>query len=230
MNTYGLTTVLTASLRLQPCATYHIRIVIADVGDNNYDSAVLLEAGSFELGGSVSLQSNGPDTATNSIIYEGCENGGFRVTRGADSDPSLAQTIAYRFGANSEAREGVDFINPGGSLTIPAGQTFVDVPIRAIADGVEEGPESIWVILDIPCACYSDSVMITLREPAPLSLTLADAYYCPDQTVVLSPTVSGGSPPYQFNWNTGDSVANPHPSADPCPPAFAVSVTSMPAA
>ncbi len=217
----GLTVVLTAQLRLIPCETYHIRLVIADVGDPSYDSAVLLEAGSFDLGGSVSLQSNAADTTN--TLYEGCDSGGFRIVRGSDSDPNTAQTIAYRFGASSTATEGVDFINPGGVATIPAGEFFVDVNLTTIADGITEGDETIWVILDIPCACYTDSILVTLAEPAPLAVLLAEAYYCPDQMATLNPLVEGGSPPYTYSWSTGDTLAMPSLSP-PLPPSIQVTV------
>lgn len=219
----GLTVVLTARLSLIPCETYHIRLVIADVGDEAYDSAVLLEAGSFDLGGSVSLQSNTADTLNN-YIYEGCNSGGFRLVRGTDSDPNTPQTIAYRFSEYSTATEGIDFINPGGSATIPAGEMYVDIDIVTIADGIEEGPETIWVVLNIPCACYTDSVLITLAEPEPLEILLQEAYYCPDQTATLNPQVQGGSMPYTYQWNTGDTTAMPT-MTPPLPPRIEVNVT-----
>ncbi|MFY0632107.1 MAG: choice-of-anchor L domain-containing protein, partial [Flavobacteriaceae bacterium] len=46
----GRTVVLTATATVVPNATYHIKLVIADAGDNAFDSAVFLEAGSFNLG------------------------------------------------------------------------------------------------------------------------------------------------------------------------------------
>ena len=219
----GLTSVLTATLKLIPCETYHIRLVIADVGDSDYDSAVLLEAGSFDLGGSVSLNANGADTV-NQFIYEGCNNGGFRVSRGSDSNINREQTINYRFGENSEAQVGVDFVNPGGSVVIPAGESFVDVNIETIPDAEGEGPESIWILLDIPCACYTDSIMVTLVEPEPLSVELPEAYYCPDQMATLSPVVSGGSPPYTYQWSTGNTEQNPT-LAPPLPATIDVLIT-----
>ncbi len=219
----GLTVVLTARLSLIPCETYHIRLVIADVGDEAYDSAVLLEAGSFDLGGSVSLQSNAADTLNN-YIYEGCDSGGFRVVRGTDSDPNTPQTVSYRFSEYSTATEGVDFLNPGGSITIPAGENYADVDIVTIADGIAEGEETIWVILDIPCACYTDSVLVILAEPEPLEVLLAEAYYCPDETATLNPQVQGGSPPYTYQWSTGDTAAMPTMSP-PLPPSIQVAVT-----
>ena len=43
----GFTTVLTALAVITPCQTYHLKIVIADAGDPQYDSGVFLEEGSM---------------------------------------------------------------------------------------------------------------------------------------------------------------------------------------
>src|SRR5690606_27575760 len=49
----GRTVPLTAYSEVQSGETYHIRLMIADASDTNYDSAVFLEAGSFSLGGTL---------------------------------------------------------------------------------------------------------------------------------------------------------------------------------
>ena len=41
----GLTTVLTAIARVNPCDTYHLKLGVADVGDGNYDSGVFIAGG-----------------------------------------------------------------------------------------------------------------------------------------------------------------------------------------
>src|SRR5690606_139221 len=46
----GRTTPLTAFSEVIAGETYHIRLLVADSGDERYDSAVFLEAGSFDLG------------------------------------------------------------------------------------------------------------------------------------------------------------------------------------
>ena len=43
----GYTDGLTAQLSVIPCSTYHIKIIIADAGDEVYDSGIFLGAGSF---------------------------------------------------------------------------------------------------------------------------------------------------------------------------------------
>jgi gliding motility-associated-like protein len=47
----GFTTVLTANSDVQCGQTYHIKLAIANVGDNNYDSAVFIEGASFSSTG-----------------------------------------------------------------------------------------------------------------------------------------------------------------------------------
>ncbi|MGB6083295.1 choice-of-anchor L domain-containing protein [Moheibacter sp.] len=49
----GRTTPLTAYSEVIPGETYHIRLIVTDAGDHQYDSAVFLEAGSFSLGGTI---------------------------------------------------------------------------------------------------------------------------------------------------------------------------------
>jgi hypothetical protein len=44
----GFTTPLTASIKVVPCQTYHLKMAIADVGDGRYDSGVFIEAGSID--------------------------------------------------------------------------------------------------------------------------------------------------------------------------------------
>ncbi|RSK40764.1 gliding motility-associated C-terminal domain-containing protein [Mangrovimonas spongiae] len=58
-NFNGRTTVLTASASIQPNVQYHIKLVIADQSDENYDSAVFIEGNSFNA--TVDL---GPDIVT----------------------------------------------------------------------------------------------------------------------------------------------------------------------
>ena len=204
----GQTVVLTASVDLQLCETYHIRLLVGDVADGDLDSAVFLEAGSFDLGGSVSLAGEGGDS-TLTTIFEGCATTNFRVQRGPESNPARDQTIAYRIGNNSTATEGTDFTAGSGLVTIPAGADFAEIPIVAFSDGITEGPESAWLYLDIPCACYTDSIELTIDEPAPLVVGLEEAFYCPGEPATLRPEVSGGAPPLSYQWSFGSTDSTP---------------------
>ncbi|WP_304504277.1 T9SS type B sorting domain-containing protein [Aestuariivivens sp. NBU2969] len=57
----GRTKVLTAKANVEPDKTYEIKIVVADQGDAIWDSAIFLEAGSFNIGGNL-----GPDRTVRS--------------------------------------------------------------------------------------------------------------------------------------------------------------------
>lgn len=67
-NFNGRTTIMSATANIIPNVTYHIKLIIADQTDENYDSAVFIQGNSFNA--SVDL---GPDTTTcaESIILDG---------------------------------------------------------------------------------------------------------------------------------------------------------------
>ena len=52
----GFTTVLTANYKVIPNQVYHIKLAIADVGDDILDSGVFLEAGSFQSTGQIVVE------------------------------------------------------------------------------------------------------------------------------------------------------------------------------
>ncbi len=63
----GRTTPLVAYSQVIPGETYHIRLLIADAGDRAYDSAVFIEAGSFNLGSTI-IDENGVDIGDNLMV------------------------------------------------------------------------------------------------------------------------------------------------------------------
>lgn len=63
----GRTIPLTAFSEVTPGETYHIRLLVADAGDDQYDSAVFLEAGSFNLGSTI-VDENGLDIGDNLMV------------------------------------------------------------------------------------------------------------------------------------------------------------------
>ncbi|SDS00496.1 gliding motility-associated C-terminal domain-containing protein [Winogradskyella sediminis] len=68
INFNGQTAILTATANVEPNTAYHVKLVIADEQNYRYDSAVFLEAGSFELSSDL-----GPNllVATNNALCEG---------------------------------------------------------------------------------------------------------------------------------------------------------------
>src|SRR5699024_10070198 len=83
LNMHGYTVKMTAESEVVPGHTYHIKLAIADRGDTAFDSAVFLEAGSFDLG-SIDLgldltpdNGNAPCSNEPVILDSGIEPGDF---------------------------------------------------------------------------------------------------------------------------------------------------------
>ncbi len=203
----GFTKVLTATLELIPCETYRIRMVIGDVKDNVFDSAVFLEAGSFNLGTRIEVSAAGGGAGSPQIVSEGCEAFYlFERESGAPLDNPI--TVNYHLSGESTALPGADFVDFPLTVTIPAGETSVMLPVATLNDEDTEPGESITVVLDVPCQCYADSATLTIVEPIPVLVDLPDIYVCEGATVPHSPVVSGGNPPYTYLWSTGQTLEN----------------------
>lgn len=196
----GFTEKLTAVLKLTPCETYHIRLVVADVGDNFYDSAVFLEANSFNIGGAVNLSAVTPDTS-DLIVYEGCPNAYFEFQRVQTEYINFPINVDFSVSDLSVAISGVDFMPLPTSITIPAGQLSFNLPIIVINDEEAEPIENLVLELDIPCACYSDTASLFLQDPPDLVLELPDIPICENNSALVEPAVSGGIPPYTYLWS-----------------------------
>ncbi len=209
----GFTKVLSASLKLYPCETYHIRFVISDVNDYWYDSAVFLEAGSFNLGGEVRLSTQAlPDTPY--ILEEGCDEGIFVFERADPATIDIPLTVRFKVSSLSQAVEGMDFDSLPDFITIPAQQMTTKLPVRLINDYQLEQPEQLMLELDIPCACYTGIAELTIIDPPPLEVDFPDQTICNGESTRISPLISNGTPPFLFEWEDGstDSVLQVAPN------------------
>jgi gliding motility-associated-like protein len=198
----GFTQVLTASLKLYPCEVYHIRLVVADVGDSFYDSAVFLEAESFNIGGEVMLSANIGSTNIEPAL-EGCNDAFFQFERSDTEQLDFPLTVKYFVTDEGSATEGVDFVPLSGSITIPAGSPSVQLPVNVINDGIDEPIEDIQIKLDIPCACYTDSARMYIHDSPPVSIMLPDISVCENSTNQAQPTISSGTAPFSYQWSDG---------------------------
>lgn len=202
----GFTTVLTAELRLQPCESYHIRLVVGDVADAFFDSAVFLEAGSFNLGGEIAVTTIG-ETAGPGQIFEGCEDAAFRFSRSADSPLDRPLMVDYLISPASTATPGLDYEPFSGTITIPEGDLYADLPVNSLPDLEMEDEELIRLVLNIPCACYADSADLVIVPAPELSVALSDVYTCPGEATTMVAEPSGGVAPYEYQWQGGGTTA-----------------------
>lgn len=200
----GYTKVMTATLKLKPCETYHLRLMISDVNDGQFDSAVFLEAESFNIGGSINLAVG--DGVQEDTITEGCDEGQFMVSRKDPTQTTLPLTIGIRVAGASQAKAGVDFKPLPSSVTIPSGKVSTTIKIESILDMVNEDLEDIILELDFPCSCITDTARLYIEDPPPLSTGLKTIESCIGDTVILKMEPTGGIPPYRIRWSNGDTL------------------------
>lgn len=197
----GFTRPLTAVLRLIPCQTYRIRLLVADVSDGKFDSAVFLEAESFNIGGGAKLNGSSADEAQ--IIEEGCDNGYFRLNRLNVDNLNQPLIVKIKVANDSKAKEGVDFERLPKEITIPENKTFVDLPISTILDNDDEALEELILQLDFPCACIADTARLFIKDVSKLRNGLKNVTFCLGDTLTINVNPIGGVPPYSYVWGNG---------------------------
>ena len=194
----GRTTVLTATHAVTSCQTYHIKIVVADVNDQKWDSGVLLQAKSF-TSNEVEISSHiGAISGDADNMYEGCEGSFIRFQRATGADNSQPFTFPVEIAGT--AINGADFIytDAGGTIigdgtfpnsaTLGAGVDYVDYYYKAQSDGFIEGNETIIFRVNNSCPC----------DPTPTYLektvTIIDVPQIQASTVSVIQCVSAGNP------------------------------------
>ncbi|MCB9285012.1 MAG: choice-of-anchor L domain-containing protein [Lewinellaceae bacterium] len=193
----GFTVVLTAVANVIPCETYHIKLAIGDAGDAVFDSAVFLEANSFDAGGDAEVTANVPFTGT-TTAYEGCTSAFFFFQR---SGGNINMPLVINFTISGTATPGVDYSTLPTSVTIPAGQTFFMLPVNIIDDLIAEGTETIKITLFNPCSCTTSMAVLNIVDPPPVDVQITGGVVCQGLPIVIQPTITGGVQPMTYSWN-----------------------------
>ncbi|MEQ8707100.1 MAG: choice-of-anchor L domain-containing protein [Phaeodactylibacter sp.] len=201
----GFTKVLTAIANVQECETYTIRLLVGDVGDGIYDSAVFLEANSFAAGGTATGEAFSPTTNSN-ITYEACSDGYFTLNVGGDL--STTRTVNLIVSPNSTATPGVDYAGFPLSVTAFPGQSEIQIPIDVFQDNLVEGQESIILEIENSCSCINGTIELIIQDSPPLDVTVPPVEVCPGEPASLAATVSGGLPGFSYAWSNGSPGSN----------------------
>ena len=203
----GFTTVLRAEAAVTCGETYHIKLAIGDAGDSGYNSAVFLQAGSFQSNVLPNLTAstlNGDGTAA-----EGCLGGHFTIYRPAGAD----STYSVEFFFTGTAISGVDFNPLTSPAIIPAGQDSVVLPFQAFEDGIAEGVETAIMNVFVVNACgdtLTNSVVLAILDYTPMVINSPTSVLlqCDQDSVPLFASVSGGFGNTTMFW--GDSLYSDH--------------------
>lgn len=178
----GFTDVFTAEAVVVPCQEYTIKLVIADVSDDAFDSGVFLEAKSFGTG-SLDVEVN--TVSADGTVTEGCTEGAIRISL----PNALQQNYPLDYTVWGTATNGTDIQTIPANLFIPSGQTEIVIPIIALEDNLAEGSE--FIALDIQRdPCNRDTVYVYLRDNGLLPPNLRpDTTICQGAVLELDATV-----------------------------------------
>lgn len=209
----GYTRKITVRANLQTCKTYHIKLKIADVADGIFDSAVFLKAGSFNAGSNASVQWVVDGVANAEEAYENCNNVSlvFRRVGG-----NLGAPLTVNYTVSGTAASGADYNGIPASVTIPAGQQQVIIPVNILADALPENPETIRVMLANLCNCSRPEEVLTILDVLPMQATVANVTICDPGSATIGVNVQGGAGPFTYEWSDGqsDPVITPDVSTD----------------
>jgi gliding motility-associated-like protein len=194
----GFTKVLTATHSVTPCQTYHIKLAIADVGDEIYDSGVFLEANSFSAGGAIVHTGYSNSTMGNHAIVN-CTNGYFGFI--LPSPATSPVTINYTIGGT--ATNGVNYTTIPSSVTIPTGQDSAGVIIHPVSG---TGTQTVIIGVTNGCSTSYDTIYI-MANPALTVNATGTTTICPGGSTTLSALASGGQTitPYTYSWSNGSN-------------------------
>lgn len=191
----GITRGLSAQATVQPCQSYHLKLIVADASDKKYDSGVFIAKVKSNPVTMQLITANGADS-----LIEGCNNGVVRFTRQSVTN----QPLALQYFLQGTATNGADYEAIGDpspsapkTITIPANHAYVDQPITTIADGTPEGLETILFILGNPFCpdTGSDTLVVKLADEMHAAAAPASSMICSGGQVQL--TASGGT---QYSW------------------------------
>ncbi len=188
---------------LVPCETYHIKLIVGDANDQIFDTAVFLEANSFDAGGEFAIDAQVPGTSGNTAV-EGCQDGLFIFQRiSLDLDEPL--TISFTVGGTATA--GDDYVPFVTTITIPAGENIYLLPVEILSDLLVEGAETITIELpEDACSCLGQTAEIIIEDYLELEIETEDVNVCGVVNSTLAPIVTGGAPIYTYQWSNNQTT------------------------
>ncbi len=210
----GFTTVLTAKVAVIPCDTYHLKLAVADAGDDILDSGVFIEKGSLSSR-DITLSTRTNSSFFSSIV-ESCLDGSFEFVRRGD----ISDSLIIHFDIAGSATNGIDYNMIPDSIIFLPNDSISVIDIKLIDDTIIDDNEDIKVYLIATCTGLPyDSAVLKVKEPFSPDIALPDSVICIGDSIMLN---NINDTLFNYSWQPNTSI-----DCDTCaaPVAFPVSTT-----
>lgn len=204
-NMDGFTTVLTAEAAVIPCQTYHLKMAVANVGDQLLPSAVFLEANSLTSNAIEYEFVNAANPGHLDELYEGC------MATVTLSRPQVKYTdTQVQIEYSGTASNGGDFPQINPILAFPAGQNSITLSLQPYMDGETEGIETAKLVFSASDGCErADSVEFHIIDTEPLRAFINhDTIDSRTSSVWIYDSIIGGMPNRTARWFPLDDPSN----------------------
>ena len=204
----GLTTVLQVVAAVSPCDTYHLKLAIADAGDDAFDSGVFIEGGSLTSATTTAVTATG----TSGLPYciRGCAPGNFVFTTPVAQDTP----VIIHYTITGSAVNGYDYATIPSTATIPAYSTSVTVNISTLPV-TPAGPKVVTLEIEVPDPCHPGLYTIgaianlTILDSFNFHIVTPDTAICQGQLVNI---IAVGDTIFDsilhYTWAPSGSVSN----------------------
>ncbi|MCB0514583.1 MAG: choice-of-anchor L domain-containing protein [Chitinophagales bacterium] len=183
------------------CETYNLTIVIADVGDSLFDSAVFLEGKSFSTGTAAPIIATVNGEALDQV-YEGCQGIEFTFCKDLNVN-GIEDELTLNLTVSGTATQGLDYGGLPSQITIFSGAECVTFYTPIFDDGIDDPGEFIEVgttSSTCPCNTIPKPIKIEIIENN-LEISVNDVEICPNGVPqLLTAQISGGIPDYIVTW------------------------------
>ena len=200
----GFTKGFTAVAAVTPCATYHLKLAIADAKDHQYDSGVFIEEGSLSSNTlSVSLKDNLQVPVP--YCVRACKEGTFQFKRKFTS----SMPLSIHFKIEGTALNGKDYKAIPDSIVIPAFDTVATLSIIPDPKPVHAS-KTIKLLVYSPFSCTTgktilDSSLLTIYDSIVAQITTPDTLLCNGNTLKL---MVKGDDALHYSWDAAEGISD----------------------
>jgi gliding motility-associated-like protein len=203
----GYTLPIQAITNVIPCQTYHMKLAVADASDQVLDTGVLIEAGSLSSN-TISVATVTGLSAVYPYIVEGCDTAIVSVKRKIYTGSAFADTVDI--GSYGSTLPGIDY-NPFPNqiyFTANMADTQQNFTLWAIQDGITEGPETIYLVVQGGCNNSSvDTIVLEVRDSLYITLDNTNIALCLGDSVTI---IGQADANIDITWTPSSGVANPN--------------------